>query len=75
MTKTSLVRYVALLRTGKSHVLTVNDGNIRRPLEHETKIHGSTIVGKFGSFSTAERAARLAERGWRRCPDARKTGT
>jgi hypothetical protein len=41
-------------------------GTIRRTLEHETKVHQSTIIGEFNSLSIAERAAELAERGWRK---------
>jgi hypothetical protein len=65
MTQPAPVKYIALLRDGKSHVLTVDDTNIWRTLEHETKINKATIIGEYTSLRIAERAAELAERGWR----------
>jgi hypothetical protein len=59
------VKFIAVIRAGKGRVLTVRDGDIRRTLEHETRI-GATIVGEYNNFNTADRAAQLAERGWRR---------
>jgi hypothetical protein len=70
MTNPAPVKYIAVLRAGKSHVLTVRDGDIRRTLEHEARVHQSTVIREFNTFNTADRAAQLAERGWRRCKEA-----
>jgi hypothetical protein len=59
------VKYIAVIRAGKGRVLTVREGDIRKTLEHETRI-GSTIIGEYNNHNTADRAAQLAEKGWRR---------
>jgi hypothetical protein len=74
MTNPAPVKFIAVIRAGKSHVLTVRDGHIRRTLEHEARAHQSTVIGEYNSFSTADRAAQLAERGWRRL-EARKSAS
>jgi hypothetical protein len=65
LTTPSPVKYIAVLRAGKGRVLTVSDATVRRTLEHETKVHRSVVVGEYTKLETAERAAELAERGWR----------
>ena len=43
MTNPAPVKFIAVIRAGKSHVLTVRDGHIRRTLEHEARAHQSTF--------------------------------
>lgn len=71
----STVKYIAVIRAGdEGLVLTVAVGDINRTVEHEKRI-GSAMVGEFSALHVAERAVKQALRGWRQCPDARKTGT
>lgn len=69
------IKFLAVIRaddTGRG--LTIGEAHLSPTVAHETKI-GRIIVGEYIDLSVAERAVRLALRGWRRCPDASKTGT
>ena len=69
------VKFLAVIRADDTgRVLTVGEAHLSCTVAHETKI-GSTIVGEYTDLSVAERAVRLALRGWRRCPEARNIGT
>ena len=68
------VKYLALFHSdGRGKLRTVGVGEINRVVAHETQF-GFSVVGEYGELHHAERAMRLAIRGWRRINE-RKTGT
>lgn len=70
-----VLKYIAVIRAdGTGRVLTVGDSHIRRTVDHEAKVNKSVIIGEYTDPRTAEKAARLAERGWRQAAE-RRTGT
>jgi hypothetical protein len=65
MTEPAPLKYIAVIRDGgEGRVLTITADRLRVTIEHETRI-GSTIIGEYTSLGTAQRAAKLAEKGWR----------
>ena len=65
MTNPAPLKYVAVIRPdGEGRVLTTSDDRLRVTVDHETRI-GSTVIGEYTDLGVAQRAAKLAEKGWR----------
>ena len=74
MTNPAPVKCIAVLRDGGGgRVLTISGDRLRGTIDHEARI-GSTIIGEYTNLGTADRAAQLAERSWRRL-EARKSAS
>jgi hypothetical protein len=69
-----MTKFLAIIRAGSDKVVSVTAVELNRVVS-EAKSSGSIVIGEYSNQRHAERAVELGLKGWRRCPDARKTGT